>query len=81
MNRDPNILICYVSNREVIMVNISINNFLLASNYLTTFNILKKVLGQKYSIKDLGKVQTIIRWQIIQNLTICILKIDQAAFI
>lgn len=63
MNGDPNILICHILDREITMVNIYIDNFLLALNCLT-LNILKKVLSKKYSIKDLKEVQTIIGWQI-----------------
>lgn len=60
MNKDPSILIRHILDEEITIVSMYINDFLFASNYLTIFDILKKALNQKYSIKDLGKVQTII---------------------
>lgn len=63
------------------MVSIYVDNFLLILNYFITLDIQKKKLGQKYSIKDLKEVQTIIGWQITEESAACILKIDQIAFI
>lgn len=63
------------------IVNVYIENFLFTSNRLTILNILNKVLSQKYNIKDLREVQTIIEWQITQNSATRILKIDQVVFI
>lgn len=42
------------------MVSVYVDDFLLALNYLNIIDILKEVLGPKYSIKNLGKVQIII---------------------
>lgn len=43
-------------------MNIYINNFFFALNCLNIINNLKKILGQKYSIKNLRKLyKTIIR--------------------
>lgn len=56
MNRDPSILIRYALDEEITMISVYIDNFSLTSNYLTIFNILKEVLGQKYSIKNLRKI-------------------------
>lgn len=44
--------------------NLYVNNFLLASNTMRTFNVLKPFLVEEYDIKDLGKVKVIIEWQI-----------------
>lgn len=54
-------LINYTLDKKTIMISIYIDKFLLVSNCLAILNILKKKLSQKYSIKDLGEVQTIIR--------------------
>lgn len=56
INRDPNIFICHRLDKKTMMINIYIDNFLFTSNYLSILNILKKVRGRKYSIKDFGKV-------------------------
>lgn len=45
------------------------------------FNTLKKLLTEKYNIKNLDKRKIIIRWQITRNIAVCIMKIDQSAFI
>lgn len=37
-------------------MSIYVNDFFFALNYLTILDILKKVFGQKYDIKDLRKV-------------------------
>lgn len=39
------------------------------------------MLTKKYNIKNLDKRKIIIRWQIIRNVAVCIIKIDQSAFI
>lgn len=61
MNRDFIILIRDAPNKEITMVNVYIDNLFFASNRLTTLDIPKETLSQKYSIKDLEEVQTIIR--------------------
>lgn len=38
------------------MISVYIDNFFFVSNYLTTLNILKEVLSQKYNIKNLGEI-------------------------
>lgn len=45
------------------------------------FNALKNLLTEKYNIKNLDKRKIIIEWQIIRNIAVCIMKIDQSAFI
>lgn len=50
------------------MVYVYMNDFFFASNCLNILDILKKAHGWKYSIKDLGEIQTIIGWQIIYDL-------------
>lgn len=67
MNRDFSILVCHAPDEEITMVSMYIDNLFFALNRLTILDILKKTLSQKYSIKDLEEVQTIIKWQIIQN--------------
>lgn len=60
MDRDLSIFICPILDREITIINVYINNFFLISNYFTILDILKKMFGQKYSIKDLREEQTII---------------------
>ena len=43
--------------------------------------IVKKKLRKEYNLKDLRKIETIIGWQIIYNLSTQILKIYQSFFI
>lgn len=45
MNKNLNILISYIINKEIRIVNVYVNNFFLALNPLIIFNILKKALG------------------------------------
>lgn len=48
---------------------------------MTTLNAIKKLLARKYDMKDLGKVKTIIGWQVIRDMAARIMKINQSAFI
>lgn len=57
------------------------NDFLLASNSMTTLIIIKKSLTKKYNIKDLGKGKIIISWQVTRNTVSHTIKIEQSAFI
>lgn len=61
MNKDLSTLICYLLDKRIIIVIVYIDNFLLTSNYFIILYILKEALGQKYSIKNLEEIQTIIR--------------------
>lgn len=54
----------YYLEDKIIIVNVCVNNFLLASNIMNTFNILKQSLAREYDIKDLEEVKTIIGCQI-----------------
>lgn len=63
------------------MVNIYINDFLLALNIIIILKALKKFLFKKYNIKDLDKVKTIIEWQIYLDFIAKTIKIDQSVFI
>lgn len=54
---------------------------MLASNIIFNIDLLKKLLGKEYEIKDFGKVKTIIGWQITKNTVAGTRKIDQSAFI
>lgn len=56
MNRDLSILICYASDRKTSILSVYVNDFLIALKYLNIINILKEILNQKYSIKDLREV-------------------------
>lgn len=53
----------------------------IASNTMTNINLLKKLLGKKYKMKDLGKAKTITGQQIIRDTVAGTIKIDQLAFI
>ena len=48
---------------------------------MVTLDALKKSLAMEYNIKDLGKVKTIIGWQVTRNMATYTMKIDQSAFI
>lgn len=81
INEDLSIFIRSTLDKEIKMVSVYVDNFLLASNHLITLNILKEAFGKKYSIKDLREIQTIIEWQISQDLASCTLEIDQEIFV
>ena len=80
LNGDPNILIRQTKD-EISIVSVYIDDFLLALNEMATLKALKKLLGKKYEMKDLGEVKTIIGWQITRDLAVRTIKIDQSAFI
>ena len=46
------------------MISVYVNDFFFISNCLIILKVLKGKLGQKYSIKDIGEILTIIGWQI-----------------
>lgn len=75
LNKDPNILIWQTRN-EISIISVYIDNFLLASNTITTLKALKKLLGKEYEMKDFEEVKTIIRWQITKDLVAYIMKMD-----
>ena len=80
MNGDPNILIQQTKD-EISIASVYVDDFLLASNKMATLKALKKLLGKKYKMKDIGEVKTIIGWQITRDLAARTMKIDQSAFI
>lgn len=45
-------------------MNIYVDDFLLALNSADTLETVKRKLGKKYNVKDLGEVETIIGWKI-----------------
>lgn len=59
LNRNPSILIRRLKNKTNI-VNVYINDFLLALDRINIFKMLKKFLWKKYNIKNFGKIKTII---------------------
>lgn len=48
---------------------------------MNIFNVLKQFLVRKYNTKDLGKIKTIIGWQINEDTIVSIIKIYQSVFI
>lgn len=80
LNGNPSILI-WQTKEETSVVSVYVDNFLLASNIIHTLQTLKDMLAKRYEIKDLGKVKTIIGWQITRNAATHMMKIDQSAFI
>lgn len=48
---------------------------------MVILDVLKEFLIKKYDTKNLGEVQTIIRWQINRNAMMGAIKIDQSVFI
>lgn len=63
------------------VINIYINNFFFTFNNIPVLVNLKKSLIIKYKIKDIKKVKSIIKWQIIKDLFIKIIKISKSIFI
>lgn len=66
LNGDPSILICQSKN-EICIMTVYVDNFLLASNTMTTLEALKELLAKEYDVKDLGEVKTMIGWQITRD--------------
>ena len=81
MNGDPSILIRQSVIDEIKIVSVYVDDFLLASNTIKNLDKLKAMLSNAYNVKDLGKVKTIIGWQITQDPVAQTMKIDQSAFI
>ena len=48
---------------------------------MRTLKLLKQLLAKEKDNKNMGKIKTIIRWQITRDSTIGTMKIDQSAFI
>lgn len=80
LNGDPNILIRQLEG-ETSIVSIYVDDFLLASNTITTLYAIKKSLAREYNMKDLGEVKTIIGWQMSRDTVAHTIKINQLAFI
>ncbi len=80
LNKDLSILICYLKG-EINIVSMYVNDFLLLSNIMITINALKQFLVSKYDTKNLGKVKTIIGWQINQDTILSIMNTYQSSFI
>lgn len=49
-------------DKNIILDDIYINNFLFAANQQDLLNWIKKVLQEKYNVKKLEKIKTIIGW-------------------
>lgn len=83
LNADPSILIHQESggDRDITMVSVYVDDFLLASKGRKSVDWIKKRLDGEYNIKDLGEVKTIIGWQVTRDMKAGTLKIDQSAFI
>lgn len=62
------------------MVSVYVDDFLLASKDRRSVGWIKERLNSEYSVKDLGEVKIIIRWQVTQDLKVGTFKIDQSAF-
>ncbi len=63
------------------MISVYVDNFLLASNNLQALQWLKSGISNEYNVKDLGKVCTIIGWQVTRDRIAGTLKINQSFFI
>lgn len=48
---------------------------------MVTFKALKKLLDEKYKMKNIGEVKTLISWQITKDPAAHTMKINQSAFI
>ena len=76
LNGDPSILIRQFATGEISIVSVYVDDFLLASNTIKNLDELKVALSNAYDVKDLGKVKTIIGWQITQDPIAQTMKID-----
>lgn len=79
-NSDPNILIQQTKN-ETSIVSIYVDDFFLAYKTMSAMQTLKDILEKEYEMKNLGKINTIIRWQITRDTAMHMMKIDQLTFI
>lgn len=66
-------------DKDIILVGVYVDDFLLAANQQDPLDWIKKELQKEYNIKELGEVKTIISWQATQSSST--MKIDQSAFI
>lgn len=80
LNVDPSILIAY-RKMAILMISVYVNDFLFVSNNPRVLLWLKDAISKEYNVKDLGKVQTIIGWQVTRNYIGRTLKIAPSAFI
>lgn len=80
LNADPSILILQ-RGKEITIVSIYVDDFLLASNSMPALENLKESLAIEYEMKDLGEVKTIIGWQITRDLATRTIKVSQSAYI
>ena len=62
-------------------MSVYVDDLLLASNTIINLNELKVALSNAYNVKDLGEVNTIIRWQITRDFVAQTMKIDYSASI
>lgn len=80
LNADPSIHILQ-KGKEIIVVSIYVDDFLLASNYMPALANLQESLAIEYEMKDLGEVKTIIGWQISRDLSTRTIRVSQSAYI
>ena len=66
-------------DKDIILIGVYVNDFLLAANQQDQLDWIKKRLQKEYNIKELGEVKTIISWQATQSPST--MKINQSAFI
>lgn len=57
-------------------MSIYIDKFLQTLNTIITLDAMKKSLIIKYNMKNLGKMKTIIRWQMTRDIAMRTMKID-----
>lgn len=79
-NADLCILV-YRQGNLFILIVVYIDNFLFKSQSQNKLEWLKDQLMKEFNIKDLGKVKTIIGWEIMQNLKAQTMKINQKGYI
>lgn len=62
-------------------MGVYVDNFIFGSKNVNTLEWLKDQLMKEFSMKDLGKTKTIIGWEILQDFSAGILKIDEKRYI
>lgn len=80
LNADPSILIANI-NEKTLIISVYVDDFFLTLSNPRVLQWFKSGIFNKYNVKNLGEVCTIIEWQVTRNCVARILKIDQFSFI
>lgn len=62
-------------------MSIYIDDFFLIANLIKPLNEIKKLLANKYDMKNLKEVKIIIGWHVMRDIVVGTIRIDQSVFI